>query len=71
MVYACDTNTRWWCKKGFTYFMFLNTVHDSLDGILSAGENVWLASNGGGIGTYWGEVRSIGETVKKSGQTSE
>ena len=23
-----------------------------------------------GIGTYWGEVRSIGETVKKSGQTS-
>ena len=29
---------------------------------------MWLASNGGGIGTYWGEVRSIGETVKKSGQ---
>ena len=29
-----------------------------------------MASNGGGIGTYWGEVRSIGETVKKSGQTS-
>ena len=23
-----------------------------------------------GIGTYWGQVRSIGETVKKSGQTS-
>ena len=45
---------------------FLNTVQDSLDGILSTwGENVWLASNGGGIGTYWGEVRSIGETVKK------
>ena len=50
---------------------FLNTVQDSLDGILSTwGENVWLASNGGGIGTYWGDVRSIGETVKKSGQTS-
>ena len=27
-------------------------------------ENVWLASNGGGIGTYWGGVRSIGEKVK-------
>ena len=41
------------------------------DGILSTwSENVWLASNGGGIGTYWGKVRSIGETVKKSGQTS-
>ena len=58
-------------KKRFAHFMFLNSVQDSLDGILSTwGENVWLASNGGGIGTYWGEVRSIGETVKKSGQTS-
>ena len=58
-------------KRGLPISCFLNTVHDSLDGILSTwGENVWLASNGGGIGTYWGEVRSIGETVKKSGQTS-
>jgi ribonucleoside-diphosphate reductase alpha chain len=33
-------------------------------------ENVWLASNGGGIGTYWGGVRSIGEPVRGCGQTS-
>ena len=33
-------------------------------------ENVALASNGGGIGTYWGGVRSIGEKVKGAGQTS-
>ena len=58
-------------KRGLPISCFLNTVHDSLEGILSTwSENVWLASNGGGIGTYWGEVRSIGETVKKSGQTS-
>ena len=58
-------------KRGLPISCFLNTVQDSLDGILSTwGENVWLASNGGGIGTYWGDVRSIGETVKKSGQTS-
>lgn len=58
-------------KRGLPISCFLNTVQDSLEGILSTwGENVWLASNGGGIGTYWGEVRSIGETVKKSGQTS-
>jgi ribonucleoside-diphosphate reductase alpha chain len=31
---------------------------------------VALASNGGGIGTYWGGVRSIGEKVKGQGQTS-
>ena len=29
-----------------------------------------LASNGGGIGTYWGKVRSIGEKVKHAGATS-
>ncbi len=58
-------------KRGLPISCFLNTVSDSLDGILSKwSENVWLASNGGGIGTYWGEVRSIGETVKRSGQTS-
>jgi len=46
-------------------------VEDNLDGIVGTWtENVWLASNGGGIGTYWGGVRSIGEKVKGAGQTS-
>ena len=50
---------------------FLNAVPDSLEGIQSVwNENVALASNGGGIGTYWGGVRSIGEKVKGAGQTS-
>ena len=58
-------------ERGLPISCFLNSVQDSLDGILSKwGENVWLASNGGGIGTYWGEVRSIGEKVKGNGQTS-
>src|SRR6185312_11747140 len=33
-------------------------------------ENVWLASRGGGIGTYWGNVRGIGEPVGLNGKTS-
>ena len=58
-------------ERGLPISCFLNSVSDSLDGILSKwGENVWLASNGGGIGTYWGDVRSIGEEVKGNGQTS-
>ena len=58
-------------SRGLPISCFLNSVKDSLDGILSKwSENVWLASNGGGIGTYWGDVRSIGESVKQSGQTS-
>ena len=58
-------------SRGLPISCFLNSVGDSLDGIQSVwNENVALASNGGGIGTYWGGVRSIGEKVKGAGQTS-
>ncbi|RZJ41411.1 MAG: ribonucleotide-diphosphate reductase subunit alpha, partial [Brevundimonas sp.] len=57
--------------RGLPISCFLNAVSDSLDGIQNVwNENVSLASNGGGIGTYWGGVRSIGEKVKGAGQTS-
>jgi ribonucleoside-diphosphate reductase alpha chain len=56
--------------RGLPISCFLNSVPDSLEGIVATwNENVWLASNGGGIGTYWGGVRSIGEKVK-GGETS-
>jgi ribonucleoside-diphosphate reductase alpha chain len=56
--------------RGLPISCFLNSVSDSLEGIVGTwNENVWLASNGGGIGTYWGQVRSIGEKVK-GGETS-
>jgi ribonucleoside-diphosphate reductase alpha chain len=57
--------------RGLPISCFLNAVGDSLNGIVDVwNENVWLAANGGGIGTYWGGVRSIGEKVKGAGQTS-
>src|SRR4029078_5948931 len=57
--------------RGLPISCFLNAVPDSLGGIQGVwNENVHLASNGGGIGTYWGGVRSIGEKVKGAGQTS-
>jgi len=57
--------------RGLPISCFLNAVPDNLDGIVDVwNENVALASNGGGIGTYWGGVRSIGEKVKGAGQTS-
>src|SRR6187551_1238336 len=56
--------------RGLPISCFLNDVSDSLDGIVGTwNENVALASNGGGIGTYWGRVRSIGEKVR-GGETS-
>lgn len=57
--------------RGLPISCFLNGVGDSLEGILGVwNENTYLASNGGGIGTYWGGVRAIGEKVKGSGTTS-
>ena len=58
-------------NRGLPISCFLNSVGDSLDDIVGTWtENVWLASNGGGIGTYWGDVRSIGEKIGEVGQTS-
>src|SRR5690349_9943485 len=58
-------------SRGLPISCFLNAVPDNLEGIVGVwNENVALASNGGGIGTYWGGVRSIGEKVKGAGQTS-
>ena len=51
-------------KRGLPISCFLNEASDSLDGIVGLwNENVWLASKGGGIGSYWGNLRSIGEKV--------
>ena len=58
-------------NRGLPISCYLNSVSDSLDGIVDTwNENVWLASNGGGIGTYWGRVRSIGEKVGQKGHTA-
>ncbi|WP_420329296.1 ribonucleoside-diphosphate reductase subunit alpha [Sphingomonas phyllosphaerae] len=57
--------------RGLPISCYLNSVPDSLDGIVKTwNENVWLASRGGGIGTYWGNVRGIGEPVGLNGKTS-
>ncbi|HET9355165.1 MAG TPA: ribonucleoside-diphosphate reductase subunit alpha [Sphingomicrobium sp.] len=57
--------------RGLPISCYLNSVDDSLEGIVGTwNENVWLASRGGGIGTYWGAVRGIGEPVGLNGKTS-
>src|SRR5690606_34251197 len=58
-------------NRGLPISCYLNSVDDSLEGIVGTwNENVWLASRGGGIGTYWGNVRGIGEPVGLNGKTS-
>ncbi len=58
-------------SRGLPISCFLNETQDSLENIVELwNENVWLASLGGGIGSYWGNVRSIGEKVGRNGKTS-
>ena len=58
-------------NRGLPISCFLNECDDSLNGIVDLwNENVWLASRGGGIGSYWGNLRSIGEKVGRNGKTS-
>lgn len=57
--------------RGLPISCFLNECDDSLHGIVDLwNENVWLASRGGGIGSYWGNLRAIGEKVGRNGKTS-
>ena len=58
-------------QRGLPISCYLNETTDSLDGIVNLWtENVWLAARGGGIGSYWGNVRSINEKVRDNGNTS-
>ena len=47
--------------RGLPISCFLNYVPDSRVGLSDHyDENIWLASSGGGVGGYWGDVRSDG-----------
>jgi ribonucleoside-diphosphate reductase alpha chain len=57
--------------KNLPISCFLNSVGDNLEEINETySENFWLASRGGGIGTYWGEVREMGAPVADRGKTA-
>ena len=59
-------------SRGLPISCFLNEMEDSLNSIADTwNENVYLASNGGGIGTNISNVRSINEPISQNrGQTS-
>jgi len=58
-------------KRGVPISCFLNYVGDSREGLTGHyTENAWLASVGGGIGGYWGDVRSDGTATSGGSQSS-
>ena len=57
--------------RGMPISCFLNYVGDSREGLTGHyTENAWLASIGGGIGGYWGHVRSDGVSTSGGSQSS-
>lgn len=57
--------------RAFPISCFLTSVDDSLAGIFDTYiENAWLSAGGGGIGTYWGNIREVGSRAGHSGKTS-
>ena len=57
--------------RGLPISCFLNHVDDSRSGLSAHyDENIWLASMGGGIGGYWGAVRSDGAATRNGSQSS-
>lgn len=58
-------------EKGLPISCFLNHVPDSRKGLSShSEENIFLASNGGGIGGYWGAIRSNGAKTSRGLRSS-
>ena len=58
-------------SRGLPISCFLNYVPDSRRGLSDHyDENIWLASGGGGLGGYWGSVRSNGVSTSNGSQST-
>lgn len=70
MMYASPVLSNGDTDRGLPISCFLNSVDDSIQGITEHHtENAWLTVAGGGIGGYWGKVRSKGAKVRSTGST--
>jgi len=70
-MYSTPILTNAGTSKGLPISCFLNYVPDSREGLTEHyTENAWLASVGGGIGGYWGHVRSDGTATSHGSQSS-
>lgn len=69
-AFATPLLTNGGTNRGLPISCFLNYVEDSVMGLANNFvENAFLCTNGGGIGTYWGKIRSIGEKTSKGLET--
>ena len=58
-------------SRGLPISCFLNYVPDSRGGLSDHyDENIWLASSGGGLGGYWGSIRSNGVSTSNGSEST-
>lgn len=58
-------------ERGLGISCNLSEVPDSREGLVDHyAENVWLTSQGAGIGTYWGNLRGVGEATSKGSEST-
>lgn len=70
-MYATPILTNGGTERGLPISCFLNYVPDSREGLTGHyTENAWLASVGGGVGGYWGHIRSDGTGTSNGSQSS-
>lgn len=70
-MYATPLLSNGGTTRGLPISCFLSFVNDSRFGISNHwDENMWLATNGGGIGGYWGELRSDGTETSSGGAST-
>lgn len=57
--------------RGLPISCFLNMPSDTRDGIMDHyRESYWMATSGGGVGSYWGDIRSAGQLTSRGTRTS-
>ena len=57
--------------RGLPISCFLNYIPDSREGLTDHyTENAWLSSVGGGIGGYWGDLRSVGSKTSHGSEST-
>jgi ribonucleoside-diphosphate reductase alpha chain len=65
-MYASPILANGGTSRGLPISCFLNFVDDSIQGLVNNWtENLWLTTSGGGIGTYFGAVRSDGSKTSR------
>ena len=58
-------------SRGLPISCFLNYIPDSRGGITDHyTENAWLSSVGGGIGGFWGDLRSVGSKTSHGSEST-